>query len=294
MELIAEIESQDLLGEGLVWDARTQDFIWSDILGKRLHRWSLQDQRLVTIDLPHRLASLSLTRDPKVIIAAFDRGIARFELETGALAWLHEPDLPPGVRFNDGRTGPDGRFWVGTMVEDLEAAGDSDLGTLYSLDADCRLEAHFSGIHISNGLCWSPDSSRLFHADSPKGRVRQHRFDIATGHVAAPEDWLDVGHLGGPDGAVCDAAGLYWSAIWGGSQVTAFDTGGNLVETVALPAPHVTCPCFGGPELNLLAVTTARAELSEAQLTAAPRSGNLFLFRTEHTGQPTHFFAGKV
>lgn len=294
MELIAEIETQDVLGEGIVWDARTGEFIWTDILGQRLHIWSLTAKELITHDVPHRLASLSLTRQPGVIIAAFDIGLARFEPATGKLDWLHKPDLAPGVRFNDGRTGPDGRFWVGTMVEDIEAAGSKDRGTLYSLETDGSLREHFGGIHISNGLCWTPDSTAMFHADSPKAKVSKYPFSPQSGEIGEKESFLETKDLGGPDGAICDAAGVYWSAIWGGRQVAAFAPNGNLVERVEIPAPHVTCPVFGGPELNVLAVTTARAELSDIDLAASPRSGNMFVFQAQHKGQPTHIFGGEV
>ncbi|MCI4645870.1 MAG: SMP-30/gluconolactonase/LRE family protein [Hyphomonadaceae bacterium] len=294
-ELIAEVETGDTLGEGIVWDARRGAFIWADILGRRLHVWTLDGARLETRDVPHRLCSLSLTRDPGIIIAAFDKGIAAYNIESGALSWLHQPDLSPGERFNDGRTGPDGRFWVGTMVEDAEAAGGTDKGALYSLDKDGGLRQHFSGIHISNGLCWSPDATRLYHADSPKLRVKAYPFDAASGVLGEPANFIGKEHLtGGPDGAVCDAAGLYWSAVWGGSCVSVFAEDGAPLGKIDIPAPHVTCPCFGGPELDILAVTTARAELSEDQLQAAPRSGNLFVYKTAHTGQPTQLWGGKV
>ena len=73
-----------------------------------------------------------------------------------------------------------------------------------------------------------------------------------------------------------------------------YTAAGALKQKIALPAPHVTCPGFGGPDLDLLAVTTARAELSDAALQDAPRSGNLFVFRTSQRGQPTHVWAGRT
>lgn len=289
--LAGEIETADELGEGIVWDHRTGHFLWTDILGLRLHRWHAETETLVTHDMPARPASLALTADPERIILALDAGIAHYNLETRTLDWITRPDLAPGVRFNDGRTGPDGRFWVGTMVEDTDLAGCDDAGELYSLDAAYTLRRTIGGIHISNGLCWSPDASQLYHSDSPKGIVSVYDFDAASGEVSNGRAVADTRPLGGgPDGAVTDADGRYWSALWGGSCVAVLGPDGSELSRVDIPAPHVTCPCFGGPDMTWLAVTTARAELSEHALADAPRSGNVFIYEVASKGMQATIF----
>jgi len=292
-ELVDEVDTSDILGEGIVWDARTGSFLWSDILGKRLHRLHLKSGHLETHVTPHRLASMALTPDIDLIIAAFDIGLATFRLSSGATNWLHKPDLPPGVRFNDGRCDAFGRFWVGTMVEDAEAAGATDLGELYCLNTSGQLHSILGEIHISNGLCWSPDAKHMFHSDSPKGDVSVYTQFETIGQAPIRTvlvNTLDDG--GAPDGAICDAEGTYWSALWGGGKVAGFGPDGMKVAEVTIPAPHATCPCLGGPDLNIMAVTSARAELSKAQLSASQRSGNMFLYETNLRGQPTCIYEG--
>lgn len=293
--LIAEIEAGDELGEGIVWDHRTGHFIWTDILGKRLHRWHASSGQLDTHAIPARPASLTLTEETGRIILALDTGLARYDFASSELDWIVRPDLPAGVRFNDGRTGPDGCFWVGTMVEDTDKAGCNSAGTLYRFDSQHALHAALSGIHISNGLCWSPDGRRVYHSDSPLGQVSVYDFDVEAGAISNGRVLADTNPLGGgPDGAVTDAAGRYWSALWGGSCVAVLDSNGTNLARVEIPAPHVTCPCFGGPDMTWLAVTTARAELAPSQLVAAPRSGNVFIYEVDATGMQAFLFGGKA
>lgn len=291
-ELVLEIAAGDQLGEGIVWDAGAGAFLWTDILGRRLHRYHLAGAALTTIPLHARLCSFGLTRRDGWLIAAFDREIGWLEAATGAFHPAIRPDLPPGVRFNDGRVGPDGAFWVGSMVEDAKTAGARDLGALYRFGPDGSLTQHLSGIGISNGLCWAPDGRTMYHADSIPGRVTAYPFDAAAGGIGAGAVLLDPAPGGSPDGAATDSAGRYVSALWEGSAIGVFAADGTLEETLAVPASQVTCPAFGGEALDLLAVTSARVDLSEAQLAKEPGAGSVFIFRTPWRGLPEQRFAG--
>jgi L-arabinonolactonase len=44
--------------------------------------------------------------------------------------------------------------------------------------------------------------------------------------------------------------------------------------------------CFGGPELDVLCITTARIGLSEASLSTEPNAGDVFLYRVGVKGLP--------
>lgn len=291
-DLILEIPSGDLLGEGIIWDEAAGAFLWTDILGRRLHRYHLADASLTTLALHARLCSFGLTQQAGRLIAAFDREIGWLDAATGEFVPAVRPDLPPGVRFNDGRIGPDGAFWVGTMVEDSAAAGARDLGVLFRFGPDGSLTQHLSGIGISNGLCWAPDGRTMYHADSITGRVTAYPFDAAAGHIGKGAALLDPAPGGSPDGAATDSEGRYLPALWEGGAVGVFSVSGTPEHSLTVPASQVTCPAFGGEEMNLLAVTSARVDLSEAQLETEPGAGNVFIFRTPWRGLPERRFAG--
>jgi sugar lactone lactonase YvrE len=275
-EPLAVIPVANLLGEGIVWDARGQAFVWTDILASRLYRlvWGIDTPTI--IDLPERLGSFALTDDPAVIIAAFASGFARYHLETGQCEWLARPELPPGVRFNDGRTDRLGHFVAGTMVEDADRAGGTDRGVLYRLEDDNSLSELHRGFHISNSLCWSPDGRSMYHADSPAQAITAYGYDSAGARYQRVLASFDVGH---PDGATVDAAGRIWVAMWGAGCVNVLDPAGARLMTIPLGASQPTCPALGGPNLDILAVTSARTDLSDAALANEPDAGAGGMFR---------------
>lgn len=280
--LIASIAVGDELGEGVVWDARASAFRWTDIEGKRLHRLDWPGQTLTTTALPHRLGSFALTDAADTIIAAFAQGFARYHLGTGALEWIAQPDQPPGVRLNDGGTDRSGRFVAGEMVEDVAAAGSAYLGQLYRLEPDGRARVLMDGIGISNALCWSPDGATMYHTCSRKRVVMA--YDYAATGATNPRAIIPCPANAVPDGATVDRAGRLWLARWGGAVVSIHAPDGTLLSEVPVPAAQVTCPAFGGADLDILAVTTAWLGKDASARAADREAGHLFLYQTNATG----------
>lgn len=285
--LIEEIEVQDALGEGVLWRASDATVWWIDILGRRIHCMAWPSLKLTTYETPERPGSLAFIegRDDALIVA-FESGFAVWRPDSGAIDWLWRPTgLGDGVRMNDGRAGPDGRFWAGSMAEHGVPEGAMAPGALFRLDHDGRACPVVAGIHISNGICWSPDGRRMYLADSPRGEVYVADFDRAQG---APGRFSNFASFTGegPDGAVTDADGNYWIALWGGSRVAALSPEGREIASVRVEAPQPSCPAFGGPNGNLLFVTTAQQHMTPQQLAEHPKSGNLFVFETQASGWP--------
>jgi L-arabinonolactonase len=280
-EPLAVIRVANLLGEGIVWDARGQSFVWTDILDRKFYRLAWDSDRPEVIDLPERLGSFALTDDADVIIAAFASGFARYHLISGTCDWLARPELPPGVRFNDGKVDHTGRFVAGTMVEDPASAGGTDRGVLYRLEDDNSLSELLHGFHISNSLCWSPDGQLMYHSDSPAQAITEYRYDGAGARYQKIIAAFDEGY---PDGATVDAAGRIWVALWAAGCVAVLDPAGARLMTVPVGASQPTCTAFGGPNRDILAVTSARTELSAAELADQPDAGALFLFQTNAMG----------
>lgn len=280
--LIATIPVGDQLGEGVAWDDRAGAFRWTDIEGRRLHRLDWPSQTLTSQTLPHRLGSFALTDTDDVIIAAFEQGFARYTLASGAVDWINRPHQPPGVRLNDGDTDRAGRFVAGEMVEDPAAAGGAHVGKLWRLEADGQLTMLIDQIGISNALCWSPDGATMYHTDSRRAVV--HAYDYGADGASGGRPILSCPATSVPDGANVDAAGRLWIARWGGSAVTVHTPDGEMLAEVPVPARQVTCPAFGGPALNVLAVTSAWLGKDEAARAADPQAGHLFVYQTDATG----------
>jgi sugar lactone lactonase YvrE len=288
MKLLKTLPVVNLLGECVLWDDLAQAFLWTDILGGKLYRYHPATDRLTRWDTPERLCSFGLVAGEEgTLIAAFESGIAIYRYETSHVEWLARPEAGvTGTRFNDGRVDRQGRFWAGTMVEAEQAfdpEGNPVSASLYRVERGVctRVEG---GLRITNSLCWSLDSRRMYLADSPAHAIHLYDFDADTGSLGDPRPFVLTESPVQPDGSCVDAEDHVWNARWGGGGVARHRPDGSIDLTVPLPVSQPTCACFGGPGLNWLAITSARVELSEAELAGQPQAGSLFLFEMEYQG----------
>lgn len=287
-ELVATISAQCVLGEGPVWDHRQSCLWFTDIQSAQLLRLDWPSAELTRFDLPERLGSLGLTADPTRLICAFASGFALYAPVTGECHWLHqtEPDNR-GIRMNDGRIDRQGRFWAGSMVEDRKRAP-VEGGSLYRLDgssaqAPAKLR---SAIAISNAICFAPSGTSLYFTDTPTQQILRYPLDPATGALGEPVLFVQLEGTAFPDGADVDAAGRVWNAEWGSGRVTGYNPDGTQFAQIVLPVSQVTCVTFGGANLDLLFVTSAREGLSLEALESEPQAGDVFIYRTGVTGLP--------
>lgn len=293
-ELIATIPTQCELGEGPVWDVRIGALWFTDIQQAQLLRLDWPSRDLTRFDLPERLGSLGLTRDPAKLVCAFASGFAWFEPATGKCSWISrtEPEYQ-GIRMNDGRVDRAGRFWAGSMVEDAKLAAGRG-GALYRLDAGVGKgpESLFGGIAISNSICFSPHGDQLYFTDTPTREITVFDCNPATGALGNSCRFAALAGGGFPDGSEVDAAGRLWNAEWGSGQVTVYQIDGSILAQLALPVSQVTCVAFGGELLDHLFVTTAYEGLPAEQRSAQPHAGDLFVYRINARGLPAAAFAG--
>jgi sugar lactone lactonase YvrE len=279
------IQARAELGEGPVWDARTQTLYWLDIYGKRLHVHSDGAQR--SLALQATPGCLAPRADGRLVLA-MGKSIVDLDPVSGEQRALHTFDSEPASnRFNDGKCDPAGRFLVGTMDNNEEQAS----GSLYSFDAKIAAPL-LTHRQISNGLAWSPDHKTLYYIDSPTCQVQAFDYDVGTGLIANGRTVIDVpDSLGWPDGMTSDKDGNVWIAIWGGAQVTKWDPRtGRLLEQFPVLALQTSSCTFGGPDLNELFITSARKGMSAEQLKQYPLSGSVFRLKTGVTGMPTFEF----
>ncbi len=151
------------------------------------------------------------------------------------------------------------------------------------------------GILVSNGLCWSPDGTRLYAADSPTRTIRSWDYDPATGDISGERVFVRIPEAPGrgtPDGAIVDAEGGVWIAEFRGGRITRFTPDGSEDRMVALPVSRPTCPMFGGPDLQTMYVTLAKIMLTPEELAAEPLAGALFALDAGIAGLPEAAFPG--
>jgi sugar lactone lactonase YvrE len=275
-------DAKATLGEGPVWDSKTQTLYWLDILEKRIYAGTR-----ILAQLDDLIGCLAPRKNGNFILGT-RLGFANLNPDSGQLTVLTALDSElPTNRLNDGKCDPAGRFIAGTM----DMGEENPSGALYSFDGK-QVTRLLSGITISNGLAWSVDHKTFFYIDTPTREVKAFDYDLATGQIANPRAVIHVPEsLGWPDGMTSDTDGNLWIAIWGGAQVTQWNPStGKLLEQIQVPALHTSSCVFGGKDMNELYVTSARKSMSETDLKKYPLSGGLFKVETKATGMPTFEF----
>ena len=194
---------------------------------------------------------------------------------------LRPPGLGERQRLNDGRVDRQGRFWIGGMVEDPARPS---AARLYRIGQG-RIAPQLDGLGIANGLCWSPDGTVCYFADSRQKVIWRFAFDPDRGTLSDRQEFARP-PAGAPDGATVDAEGYVWSALWGGGSVVRYAPDGRLDRVVTVPVSQPTCVAFGGPELDLLFVTSAATGLGGSETGA----GDLFVYNAQVRGLPESRF----
>jgi L-arabinonolactonase len=286
-DLVDVISVGNTLGEGVLWDPIDQRLWWTDIQERRLFRRDSLQGALQTFDLPERLGSFGLIEGSDEIVAAFESGFAIYHPETSRLKWLSRPmHAAKNLRFNDGRVDRQGRFWSGSMVEGKGEPA-AKLYCLRGMTAEVRL----TDIAISNSICFSPDGRYLYFADTPQRAILRYDVDPATGSIGNRKVFARTPPGAFPDGSNVDEHGFVWNAHWGAGRVVRYALDGSVDLEIDVPATQPTCVAFGGPNLDLLYVTSARQGLSTDTLAAQPHAGDVFVYQLDIKGLADSRFA---
>ena len=248
------------VGESPVWHAGEQAWYWVDIPARRI--WRLDhaagSTRHWTAD---EMVACIAPRANGGLIAGMETGIFAVDLQDDGTVRAERlaapPELAPGMRFNDGRTDRQGRFWSGTMWMDMAAA--LPLGRLYRYDGAGLSAPLVSGLVTQNGLAWSPDGRTMYLSDShpTRRRVWTFDYDVDAGVPHNRRLLVDMAaYAGRPDGAAMDSDGCYWVAGNDGASLLRFTPLGKLDRELKLPVAKPSMPCFGGPDLDTLLITS--------------------------------------
>ncbi|MGN6489930.1 MAG: SMP-30/gluconolactonase/LRE family protein [Devosia sp.] len=285
IEVSTAVTCRNQLGEGSYWDARRGLLWWLDVpLPSKLFSLDPAIGVVKSYDMPEMITSVRARKDGTGLIVACHSGISSFDFATGKLTHVLRPEpQKPYNRSNDGGTDARGRFWFGTMQNNIQPnGGPIDLvegaGTLYRLDPDMTLTPFETGIWVANTVCWSPDNRTMYFCDTASGIISAYDFDLDDGVISNKRPFAKFDR-GVPDGSCVDAEGCLWNARWDGGCVVRFNPHGEVDTVIDLPVTKVTSCAFAGPDLADLYITTAAYGMSDADFAAAPESGNLFVCR---------------
>ncbi|MBB5751207.1 SMP-30/gluconolactonase/LRE family protein [Prosthecomicrobium pneumaticum] len=278
------------LAEGPSWDDRRGALLYCDIPEGRIRAVTPDGLEVDLWTLPDIVCSFGLCESGRLVVALRDR-VVLFDPSSGGIETLATIEADnPATRLNDGKVGPDGAFWVGTMDE---SPAKRKVGALYRVTADGSVEKKVEGLGVSNGLAFAADGRTLFHADSRGPWIDRWTLDPATGALSDRVRLAELDEATGrPDGGATDVEGYYWSAGVSAARLNRFAPDGRLVESHSIPAAAPTMPCFGGPDMKTLFVTSLRTGRTEEQLARYPLSGSVFVGRSTVAGVPVGRFRG--
>ena len=277
-----------VLGEGPLWHPREQRLYWVDIKGPAVHAFDPASNARQSWPMAEQIGCIAPRRGGG-FVAGLKSGFAFLDLDRASVEPIGDPEPDqPGNRFNDGKCDGAGRFWAGTMDDQVQQPS----GWLYCLDADRTWTRRDGPYPCTNGPAVSADDRTLYHTDSMGRTV--YAFDLAAdGTPSAKRVFVRFAEADGyPDGMTVDAEGCVWIAHWSGWRVTRFRPDGSVDRVVRLPVAQVTSCAFGGNDLHTLYITSASTGLSDEARRAQPLAGGLFALRTDVTGLECRFYAG--
>ncbi|MEH2628661.1 L-arabinonolactonase [Bradyrhizobium sp. AZCC 1719] len=283
--------TKDQLGESPVWDTRTQSLYWIDAMAGLLRELNPATGAIQEFQVPPPIGSMALRSDGGAILA-LRHGFARYDFASRTLTPSTSIGLDhPMLRLNDGKADPHGRFIAGTM-HGGRAPDERPLGGLYRLEASGALEQLETDLAVSNGPCFSPDGRTFYLADTARRLIWTYDYSrdgpLTNKRVFANTDDLNSG----PDGATVDSEGYLWSVLVRVGAIVRFAPDGRISRTIEMPVRHPTSVSFGGPNLDVLFVTSISrsTNLSDDH----PDAGGLFAVEGLGVeGLPAHTFIAK-
>ena len=286
------VPGRALLGECPLWSPKEGVLYWIDIDGGEVHRFDPSSGEDLHSDLPGRPGSIALTDRPGRLLMGLEHQMVWFDFSTGEVApWFDLEPPRPGVRLNDGRCDPAGRFWTGSMF--VPAAAGRFEGMLHRVEPDGTFKTTRREVGVPNGLAFAPDGNVMYFADTTRETVWAFDYDPVTGDATGERVFVDFDGLPGrPDGACVDETGCYWVACVYGWAVARIAPSGEVDRIVELPVEKPTMPAFGGSGLDMLFVTSIGEGGSYRSAPGQHQPGGVFAIEPGVAGLPEPVFAG--
>jgi sugar lactone lactonase YvrE len=297
MELVWDAQCD--VAESPVWDEEGRRILFADMFGGRILSYNIDTGSRQEWALGDVVGSFGLCKSGRAIVA-LARRVVFLDLKSGEVVpFTGELDEPEENRFNDGRPGPDGCYWVGTVDGrwlSERASGrpaEQPAGSLYRILPNGTMERRAEGYGVFNSLAFSADGLKMYASKEAEGESKSRvlerwDFDPITGSTRNYRVLSVVGEeQGRPDGAAMDDEGCYWTAGPSAGRLNRYTADGELLDQLVTPFPAPTMLCFGGGSLF---VTTLRRKELALDAPYEHKVGGLFRTAAPSRGAPVDVF----
>ena len=258
-----------LWAEGPAWNGVGRYLVWSDIPNNRQLRWIEDDGRVTEFRNPSGNSNGNTfdSEGRQISCEHGGRRVVRYEYDGSVTVIADSFEGKPLNSPNDAVVAPDGSIWFtdppyGIRGNYEGSQAESELPfAVYRVDpANGEISRVTDEIGAPNGLCFSPDYSQLYVADTGSGReIKVWDVDgsrLRNGRRHAQLTLPGTDSVTSADGIRCDVDGNIWAGARPGVQIIAPD--GATIGVIRLPEVCANV-CFGGARRNRLFMAASQS-----------------------------------
>ncbi len=260
------LNTKCILGEGAWFDSSRNVLLWLDIFGCEIHELDVSTGIDTCHDVPKPVTTI-VPSDNGYILGTSE-GVAVIDPKFQKLTPILSPEYDYShYRCNDGKCGPDGRFWIGVM----ELEGKKGMGAYYAVDGN-TCELMLDNLDVPNGIVWNSKQDKMYYTDTLNGSV--YSVDYEGGKVSN-QSTIFTATDGMPDGMAIDENDNLWIAVWGSGCVYNIDPrSGKTVDRIETSAPNVSSVAIADGRIY---ITSATLGMSKNDLNKNPDAGAVFI-----------------
>ena len=258
MRIEVLLDVKTTLGEGPLWDVDQQRLYWADSFDGRVFRCTVDGRELRAWDLPQKIGAMALRKDGQGAILTLQRGFHTLDFKTGEVELIRDPE-PDKLqnRLNDGKVDGAGRSrrvyehtgriparprstgWIPTSPSPKSTATSSVRTVLASV----QTTRHSILPTVDPAEIGAYATTMLRPVRSATGACSPRLVGAMAARATAPR-WTARGYL--------------WDLLLRLCRLRSYALrpNGAVERIIEMPVKKVTSVMFGGPNLDILFVTS--------------------------------------